>query len=287
MYQVHTQLSRAEAERLSDLLSAMDPSPSSAVSIEEISHAVWSLDAFCLDEELARACAAILEHESSGLSAAVLKLEDQDWVAMSLAGLPAVEAGPFVVAGAHELARFRGGRIPIWVEAGPAFGTGHHGTTKGCLESLATLARTRKLGRVLDIGTGSGVLAIAALKAGATRALGTDLDFESVRIARENAINNRSGPQLKLLHASGANHQAIRGGAPYDVILANILAVPLVMLSGDIAKLVRPGGRVILSGLLTWQEPQVRQAYNGRGLTLLNRRHINGWSTLTYGRPNH
>ncbi len=285
MYQVHTQLSRAEAERLSDLLAAQDPSPSAAVSIEEVSHAIWSLDAFCLDEDLARTCAAFLESESPGLSAAVQKLEDQDWVAMSLAGLPAVEAGPFIVAGAHELVRFAGGgRIPIWIEAGPAFGTGHHGTTKGCLESLAMLARTRPLGRILDIGTGSGVLAIAALKAGATRALGTDLDAESIRIARENAINNRSGPALRFLHASGANHHAIRANGSYDLILANILAVPLVMLSGDIAQLVRPGGRVILSGLLTWQEPQVRQAYSGRGLTLLHRRHINGWSTLTYGR---
>jgi ribosomal protein L11 methyltransferase len=284
MFQVHSLLSRADAERLSDLLAAMDPSPSSAVSIEEASRTDWSLDAFCQDEESARAAAAIIEHEVPGARAAVLKLEDQDWVAMSLAGLPAVEAGPFVVAGAHELVRFGGGRIPIWIEAGPAFGTGHHGTTKGCLLALAALARTRPLGRVLDIGTGSGVLAIAALKAGAVSALGTDLDAESVRIARENRTNNRSGPKLKLLHAAGANHQAIRAAAPYDLILANILAGPLVMLSPDIAKLVRPGGRVILSGLLTWQEPQVKAAYAGRGLTLVDRRHINGWSTLTYAR---
>ncbi len=177
------------------------------------------------------------------------------------------------------------GRIPVWIEAGPAFGTGHHGTTKGCLEALARLARTRRVGRVLDIGTGSGVLAIAALKIGATSAIATDLDAESVRVARENARNNRSGRTLKFLHASGANHAAIRAGAPYDLILANILARPLVWLSQDISHLVRRGGRVILSGLLTHQEPQVRRAYLGQGLVLVDRLRITGWSTLVFERP--
>ncbi|MDZ4762736.1 MAG: 50S ribosomal protein L11 methyltransferase, partial [Alphaproteobacteria bacterium] len=217
--------------------------------------------------------------------AAVQELEDRDWVALSLEGLPAVHAGPFVVAGAHELARAGPGRIPVWIEAGPAFGTGHHGTTKGCLEALARLARTRRVGRVLDIGTGSGVLAIAALKIGATSAIATDLDAESVRVARENARNNRSGRTLKFLHASGANHAAIRAGAPYDLILANILARPLVWLSQDISHLVRRGGRVILSGLLTHQEPQVRRAYLGQGLVLVDRLRITGWSTLVFERP--
>jgi ribosomal protein L11 methyltransferase len=203
---------------------------------------------------------------------------------MSLAGLPAVHAGPFVVAGAHELRRMSGGRIPVWIEAGPAFGTGHHGTTKGCLEALARLARRKSLGRVLDIGTGSAVLAIAALKAGATWALASDIDRPSIVIARENAKNNMSGPRLKLMVATGANHTAIRGQAPFDLVMANILARPLVRLSADIAAMVRPGGHVILSGLLTHQEPQVRAAYTGRGLNLVERTRLNGWSTLVYRR---
>jgi ribosomal protein L11 methyltransferase len=284
MYRVHCQLDRTEAERLSDLLAGLDPSPASAVSVEEVSKASWSLDAFCLDEDLARETAAIIAREAPSVRASVQKLDDKDWVAESLSGLPAVHAGPFVVAGAHELSRVRGGRIPVWIEAGPAFGTGHHGTTKGCLEALALLARTRPLGKVLDIGAGSGVLAIAAVKAGATSALGTDLDFDSIRIAKENAKNNSAGVRLKLLHASGANHQMIRRGGPYDLVLANILAKPLVSLAPDIAKLVRSGGRVILSGLLAHQEPQVKAAYAGQGLVLVNRRRLNGWSTLTYAR---
>jgi ribosomal protein L11 methyltransferase len=284
MYRVHCLLPRAEADRLSDLLSDLDPSPASAVSVEEVSKVSWSLDAFCANEDLARETAAIIEREQPDARPSVQKLDDKDWVAVSLAGLPAVHAGPFVVAGAHQLANHVSGKIPVWIEAGPAFGTGHHGTTKGCLESLALLARSRPLGKVLDIGTGSGVLAIAAIKAGAASALGTDLDGESIRIAKENAKNNSAGRRLKLLHARGADHRMIRSGAPYDLVLANILARPLVGLAPGIAKLVRTGGRVILSGLLTHQEPQVRSAYAGQGLTLVNRRRINGWSTLTYAR---
>jgi ribosomal protein L11 methyltransferase len=285
MYRVHCLLDRAEAERLSDLLAGLDPSPASAVSVEEVSKTSWSLDAFCPSEDLAQETAALILRENRGARPSVQKLDDKDWVAESLSGLPAVHAGPFVVAGAHQLANIRGGRIPVWIEAGPAFGTGHHGTTKGCLEALALAARQAPLGRVLDIGTGSGVLAIAAIKAGAISALGSDLDFDSIRIARENAKNNRAGPRLQLLHARGANHRMIRNGAPYDLVLANILAKPLVGLAPDIAKLVRSGGRIILSGLLAHQEPQVKSAYAGQGLRLAGRRRINGWSTLTYRRP--
>lgn len=284
MYRVHCLLPRADAERLSDLLAAMDPSPASAVSVEEASKISWSLDAFCIEEDLANEAAAIIEREVPGARAAVEKLDDKDWVAVSLAGLPAVHAGPFVVAGWHELARLEGGRIPVWIEAGPAFGTGHHGTTKGCIQSLANELKRKRPQRVLDIGTGSGVLALAALKTGVPYALGTDLDKESVRIAHENRKNNKVGRRFKLLHARGAHHALIRSRAPYDLVLANILAKPLVGLAPEIARLVKPGGRVILSGLLTHQEPQVRAAYAGQGLHLTHRRRLNGWSTLTYAR---
>jgi ribosomal protein L11 methyltransferase len=264
---------------------ALDPSPVSAVSVEEVSRVSWSLDAFCMDEPAAHETAALMAVESPGVSASVQKLDDRDWVAESLSGLPAVHAGRFVVAGAHELAKVRGGKIPVWIEAGPAFGTGHHGTTRGCLLALAAELKRKRPARVLDIGTGSGVLAIAAVKAGCGFALGTDLDADSIRIAKENAANNSTGRRLKLLHAAGANHHIIRSGAPYGLVLANILAKPLVYLAADISKLVSPGGAVILSGLLAHQEPQVKSAYSGRGLTLTRRSRLNGWSTLTYVRP--
>ncbi len=284
MYRVHCLLPRADAERLSDVLTEMDPSPASAVSVEEASKVSWSLDAYCVDEEQAKEAAAIMEREAPAARASVQKLDDKDWVAVSLAGLPAVHAGPFVVAGWHELAHLEGGKIPVWIEAGPAFGTGHHGTTKGCLQSLSLVLKRKRPRRVLDIGTGSGVLALAAVKTGVEFALGTDLDRESIRIARENVKNNRAGRRLKLLCARGTGHRAIRVGAPYDLVLANILARPLVGLAPEIAKLVSKGGHVILSGLLSHQEPQVRAAYAGQGLTLVHRRRLNGWSTLTYAR---
>jgi len=284
MYRVHCLLPRPDAERLSDILAELDPSPASAVSVEEASRVAWSLDAFCTDEERAAEATAIIEREAPGISVSTQKLEDKDWVAVSLAGLPAVHAGPFVVAGWHELAHLEGGRIPVWIEAGPAFGTGHHGTTKGCLQALALELDRRMPRRVLDIGTGSAVLALAALKRGVPYALGTDMDGDSIRIAHENRKNNKAGRRLKLLHARGAGHATIRSGAPYDLVLANILAKPLVGLAPEIARLVAPGGRVILSGLLTHQEPQVKAAYAGRGFTLKHRRRLNGWSTLVYAR---
>lgn len=286
MYRVHCLLPRADAERLSDILTDMDPSPASAVSVEEASKVSWSLDAFCTDEDLAKQAAAVIEREIPSARAAVQKLDDKDWVAVSLAGLPAVHAGPFVVAGWHELAHLEGGKIPVWIEAGPAFGTGHHGTTKGCLEALAIELKRKRPLRVLDVGTGSGVLALAAVKYGAGFALGTDMDKESIRIAKENAKNNTAGRRLKLMHARGTGHRMIRAHAPYDLVLANILARPLVSLAPEIARMVARGGRVILSGLLTHQEPQVRAAYAGQGLTLVNRRRLNGWSTLVYARQN-
>jgi ribosomal protein L11 methyltransferase len=285
MFKASATLSRADAERLSDILAGMDPSPSSAVSVEEVSKTSWSLDAYCLDEDRAKQAADIITRELPGARVAVVKLADKDWVAESLAGLPPVEAGPFVVAGAHALARKAPGKKSVWIEAGPAFGTGHHGTTKGCLEALALVMRTRRLGKVLDIGTGSAVLAIAALKAGATSAIGTDIDKESVRIAGENRRNNRVGRRLQLIHATGANHTAIREGAPYDLIFANILARPLVGLAPEIARLLKPGGVCILSGLLSFQEPQVKAAYEGRGLKRTLRLRRTGWSTLVYRRP--
>ena len=285
MYRTSILLERATAERLSDHLAGMDPSPAAAVSTEEHSRTLWRLDAFCHDRENAEAVRSIIEEEVSGAHAAIEKLEDKDWVAESLKGLPPVEAGPYYVAGAHALGKVSGGKIPIWIEAGPAFGTGHHGTTLGCLKALSTLARRYKLGRVLDLGTGSGVLSIAAMKSGARSALGTDIDPDSIKIAKENAKNNEMPPSLRLLTANGAKIAAARNQAPYDIVMANILARPLVSLADDIARLTRPGGHIILSGLLNYQRPQVISAFAGRGLLLADRLKIGPWSTLVFRRP--
>ena len=285
MYKVSAQTDRATADRLSDLLHMMDPSPAGAVSTEEVSHVVWRIDAFAELEDDAEACLSIMTSEAPGVSPHIEKLEDKDWVAESLKGLPAVEAGRFYVAGAHELAFYEGGRTPIWIEAGPAFGTGHHGTTKGCLLALSKLARQRRIGKDLDLGTGSGVLAIAAMKLGAHSAIGTDIDAQSIRVAHENAHNNRMDRRLKLVHANGTKLAQVRSGAPYDLIMANILARPLVSLAPDILSVLKPGGHVILSGLLDYQQPQVKAAFSGRNLVLVDRLRLNRWATLVYRKP--
>ena len=285
MYIISATAPRSVIEAAADALTWLDPSPAEAVDIKEETRVTWRIDAYAMDAELAHGCAGVIEVSTNGLIATVRKLEDKDWVAVSLEGLPAVAAGPFIVAGAHELAKGHPGRIPLWIEAGPAFGTGHHGTTAGCLIALENLARRKPLGHVLDVGTGSGVLAIAAIKRGAISAVASDMDADSIRVARVNGQNNKVGRTIKFLVAMGTHSALIQSAAPYDTILANILARPLVGLSGDFAKVLKPAGSVILSGLLNHQEPSVRAAFAGRGLVLKDRLHKDGWSTLTYYKP--
>ena len=285
MYMVTATAPREIVEAAAEALTWLDPSPAEAVDTKEESRTLWRISAYAFDFETAHGCAGIISLFGDELSPTVTELEDKDWVSVSLEGLPAVISGPFVVAGAHELAKGFPGRIPLWIEAGPAFGTGHHGTTAGCLLALEKQARGRKLGKVLDVGTGSGVLAIAAIKRGAKSAIGTDIDAESVRVSRINAANNKVANQIRFLEANGAKSALIRSTAPYDTIFANILARPLIGLSADLATLLKPGGAVILSGLLTHQEPLVRAAFAGRGLKLVDRIRQDGWSTLTYQKP--
>lgn len=285
MFIVSTTAPREKIEEIADALTWLDPSPAEAVDTKEETRITWRLDAYTHGEEEAWGCAGIIELFGDEISATVQKLEDKDWVAVSLEGLPAVHAGPFVVAGAHELAKGFPGRIPLWIEAGPAFGTGHHGTTAGCLLALEKVARRKRLGKVLDIGTGSGLLAIGAVKRGAVSAIGSDIDAESIRVARINTKNNKVANAVKMLVATGTRSAHIQRTAPYDTIFANILARPLIGLSSDIAKVLKPGGSVILSGLLNHQEPGVRAAFSGHGLVLKDRIHRDGWSTLTYERP--
>ncbi|MEO1476367.1 MAG: 50S ribosomal protein L11 methyltransferase [Pseudomonadota bacterium] len=268
-----------------DALAWADPTPAEAVDAKEESRTVWRLDAYAETEDAARACVDMIETVAPELSARFEALEDRDWVTLSLEGLPPVEAGPFLVAGSHALTRGAPGKIGILIEAGPAFGTGHHGTTLGCLMALDRLRRYRPVGKVLDLGTGSGVLAIAALKTGSPMAIGTDLDADSVRVAIENAEKNDVSVRFKAICANGAQSSLVRTQAPYDTVFANILAKPLVRLARDIVPLTSRRGTIILSGLLHHQEPQVRGAFLGRQVTLVQRIRKDGWSTLVFRKP--
>ena len=282
MYQITAKGPRAEIEAAWDALAWTDPSPAGAVDAKEDGRHAWHLDAYAETQEDAEACKAMILETSPTLNPVVEALADRDWVTLSLEGLPPVEAGRFIVAGSHALAKSAPGKTPILIEAGPAFGTGHHGTTLGCLVGLVHVLKTTRPNKVLDIGTGSGVLAIAAVKAGAKRAWGTEIDADSVRVANENAAKNHVAKAFRTFETGGGVNTTIRKDAPYDLVFANILFRPLVGLSQSIHALTAPGGHIILSGLLTPQEPLVRAAYQGRGLSLVHRVRKDGWSSLVF-----
>ncbi|MEM7662477.1 MAG: 50S ribosomal protein L11 methyltransferase [Pseudomonadota bacterium] len=285
MFKISSIGPQASIQAAWDALAWADPTPAEAVDAKEESRSTWRLDAYAETEDAAAACVTMIEDTSPDLSARYEELEDRDWVTMSLEGLPPVEAGPFIVAGSHALTEDKPGKIGILIEAGPAFGTGHHGTTLGCLLALDKLRSARAVGKVLDLGTGSGVLSIAALKVGAQLAIGTDLDGDSITVARENGRKNHVGKRFKALHVTGARARLVRTQAPYQTVFANILARPLVGLAPDISRLTAPGGTVILSGLLHHQEPQVRSAFTGRRMSIVQRIHHDGWSTLVFRKP--
>ena len=211
-------------------------------------------------------------------------IASRDWVASSLAGLKPVRAGRFVVHGAHDRAAIPARCLGIEIEAALAFGTGHHGTTRGCLLALDRILRARRPRRVLDVGTGTGVLAIAAAKAQRRHVLASDLDARAVAVANENARINRVAPLIEVLHAPGLEARRVRERAPYDLVFANILLAPLRRLAASMAKLLAPRARVVLSGLLAAQANAALAAYRAQGLVLERRSVLDGWATLVLRR---
>jgi ribosomal protein L11 methyltransferase len=209
----------------------------------------------------------------------------RDWVAASLAQLKPVSAGRFVVHGAHDREVIARHRIGIEIEAALAFGTGHHGTTRGCLLALDRIVRARRRPlRILDVGTGSGVLAIAAAKALRGRILASDIDARAVHVAKDNARINHVLPQIEVLHAPGLALRRMHERSPYDLVLANILLGPLRLLAAPMARLLAPHACVILSGLLSVQANAALAAYGAQGLKLERRIPLDGWVTLVLRR---
>jgi ribosomal protein L11 methyltransferase len=188
--------------------------------------------------------------------------------------------GRFVVHGSHDRGTERAGEIAIEIDAGQAFGTGHHGTTAGCLETIFSVMRARTVRRVLDLGTGSGVLAIAARKLAPVRVLATDIDPVATRVARENVRLNGIAEGIALETAPGFHSTAFRRHGPFDLIIANILARPLMRMAPQLAAQLAPGGDVILSGILASQRWKVLAAYNGAGLRHVRTIWREGWVTI-------
>lgn len=284
MYVITALGTRAAIESASNLLD--DIGGSGAVSWWELERHQFKLEAFYQNLEAAQTGLGAIAIESPTLVANLAPLPDADWIKMSLEGLPPVRAGRFVVLGSHDAGKARNGKKEVIIDAGEAFGTGHHGTTSGCLLALERLLRKNvRLQRVLDVGTGSAVLGISAAKTGSRVVVGTEIDPRANEVAVENTRVNHVHPKMRSFVANGVRRALIRSQGPFDLVFANILMKPLVRLSGDLAAIVKPGGRIVLSGLLTHQEPAVRRAYAQRGLVLENRYRKENWSTLTYQRP--
>ena len=207
-------------------------------------------------------------------------LPDIDWVAESERALPPVRAGRFFVHGAHVTERPSAGSIPILIEASVAFGTGRHESTFGCLLALQDLAKRRSFQRPLDMGCGSGLLAIAMAKLWPAPVLAADLDPDSVRMAAENARRNGVRAAVRAVHSDGYRGAAVAQAAPYDLVVANILAGPLAAMAPGLRRVLAPGGVAVLSGLLRAQEAQVLAPHRGLGLTLRRRIRLGSWSTL-------
>jgi ribosomal protein L11 methyltransferase len=214
----------------------------------------------------------------------VALLPDADWIGLSQEGLPPVRAGRFFVYGAHDAGTVPAGVIAMRIEAAMAFGTGHHETTALCLSVLSDLAKTRAYRNVLDLGCGTGLLAIGAVKLWHRPVLATDIDPVAIEVTRANAAANEARPWVRAAVADGLQHPAIAAVAPFDLILANILAGPLTRLAPDIAQAVAPGGTLVLSGLLRDQENLVLSFYRPHGLILRATRRMNAWSALVLER---
>ncbi len=322
--------SLASIKAAADELDRHDPSPADAVSWFEQNPGKFRLEIYTPTQQDADSACAIIGAAAPDLHMVQSEVVAADWVAMSLEGLPPVRAGRFFVAGAHVLQRASGGRKRVWIEASEAFGTGHHGTTWGCLVGLEYYLRRRSsqshpcpgrgaaaspgpinphtrsksprlepseslgpgLGasrqsgngwvgtrfRVLDVGAGSGVLAIAAAKAGA-KSLAIEIDRRAAAIAKINAKQNKVANRVRVIAGDGARFIA---GKKFDLVFANILMRPLIGLAPNLAPVIAPDGTLILSGLLREQAPLVRAAYASRGLVLERMIPKESWMTLVW-----
>jgi ribosomal protein L11 methyltransferase len=288
------------ARRIADALGGSEPVDNAAVSLADTGGGRWQVAIHfrtAPDEDVVRALVAAVAGREAAQALRFARVAAKDWVRESIAGLKPVAAGRFVVHGAHDRGRVPANRIGIEIEAALAFGTGHHGTTRGCLLALDTLCKSltptrladarrpppfrRRRMRILDFGTGSGVLAIAAARALHRPVLAIDIDASAVRVARDNARLNPA-PLIETVKADGIAARSVRRHAPFDLVLANILLGPLQRAAAPLAKLTAPGARIVLSGLLPAQANAALAAY--RGFALERRLTLDGWMTLVLAR---
>ncbi len=280
-YKAQILAEQADVGILTSLFTEMlDPPP--AVSSSQADKA-WLLDVYFVEPPDPAGLAAIADsfpHFDAIRHLRPEMLPDEDWVSSVQRGLHPIEAGRFYIHGSHDRARAKGRPFAIEVDAGQAFGTAHHGTTRGCLLLLDRLAKRQGFWRTLDLGTGSGVLAIAAAKALCGDVLATDIDPIAVKVANENFARNGVAPEVSTVVAAGLAHPAITAKAPFDLVMANILAGPLLKLAPAIARVAAPGAQIILSGLLDGQAREIQARYQAQGFSFETRISLEGWTAL-------
>ncbi|MBV9782396.1 MAG: 50S ribosomal protein L11 methyltransferase [Acidisphaera sp.] len=238
------------------------------------------------EREAALADGLALAATASGFAAKLVRrrIPAEGWLARTQAAFPEQRIGRFILRGTHLPERSEPGRITLLLDAGVAFGSGEHGSTRGCLRALERVAHRRPV-RVLDLGTGSGVLAMAAARLLRRPVLGVDIEPWSVRTASDNAARNRLRPRLRCILADGWRHRAVRMAGPFDLVFANILARPLCAMARDLARGLAPGGTAILAGLLGAQMRLVLAAHRRQGLRLEQVVCEQGWTTLVLRKP--
>jgi ribosomal protein L11 methyltransferase len=272
------------ADNLAAALERMTPEPTGVGVFEiEDGSGLWEVGAYFL-EAPDDIVLAILAEAFGAAPFALSELPEIDWVAKVRRELSPVEAGRFFVYGSHDADRLPPGRVGLQIEATVAFGTGHHGTTLGCLRAFDRLYEAGlRPARVADIGCGTAVLAMAAAKVlPDAQVIASDIDQVAVDVAEANLSINGLEGRVACIEAAGFDHPALAAAAPFDLVFANILKGPLIELAPAMAAHVAPGGRIILSGLLVVQAEAVTAAYLAQGFTLDSRDDIGEWSTLVF-----
>lgn len=280
--QLSAPLTKEQAYALVDAVMERDDLALTASAHENEEIEQWYFEASC-ESPPNLAAFAELARQTLGMdvefSVSAIDLE-VNWVAKSLEGLAPVIAGGFYVYGSHETGPIPGGLTPMRIDAAQAFGTGHHETTTGCLEAIDKLLKRKKPRRMIDVGTGTGVLAIALAKRTKTPVIASDIDPISVTTTIENAEFNGVGKLIVALEATGLNHPTIAQNGPYDLIVANILAGPLMALAPAVGRAAQKGATIILSGILQHQARGVINAYARQGMTLTQKLQRKDWTTL-------
>ncbi|MCP8883626.1 50S ribosomal protein L11 methyltransferase [Devosia sp. XJ19-1] len=280
--QLSVSLTKDQAYALVDAVSERDELALTASAHENEDTGEWIFEATCDSPPDVAAFAELARQVLGGeVEFSVAPIDPEvNWVAKSLEGLAPVIAGGFYVYGSHETGPIPEGLTPMKIDAAQAFGTGHHQTTTGCLEAIEALLEQRTPARMIDIGTGTGVLAIALAKRLEAVILATDIDPIAVTTTVENAIENGVGDQIDAVEATGLDHPEITARAPYDLVVANILAGPLTELAPGIGSITQAGGTAVLSGILNTQADGVIAAYEAAGFALQDHLKRKEWTTL-------